>query len=146
MKKKYYSLVRRAKQKKLQLDITFCDFKYLKLGDCHYCGVSELFLKYYCEVMKINTPWISVDRKNNNKGYLKTNCVSACFLCNKIKGSFFTYEEMCEIGKKYVSPKLKAYEDEAMDAYSDWCEKNIFLSEDGEDWDLTADFKYLKGD
>lgn len=130
MRKKYSSLVLRAKEKNLELNLTFEEFKKLKLDDCHYCGVSELLLKFYCEVMRINTPFMTIDRKNNNRGYTKENCVTACFLCNKIKGNFFSYAEMLEIGKIFVNPKLKIFEKEATEVFGEWCENNVFFDED----------------
>jgi hypothetical protein len=132
MRKKYYSLVRRAKDKNLPLNINYEEFVKLKLGDCVYCGVSELFLKFYCELLEINTPYLTIDRKDNNQGYVRDNCVSACFLCNKIKGNFFTYEEMVSIGKNYVYPKLKKFEQEAHELFAEWCEMNVDLNDDFE--------------
>jgi len=73
---------------------------------------------------------MSIDRKDNNKGYTSDNVTSACFLCNKIKGSFFSYEEMKEIGAKYVYPKFKKFEQEALDSYQDWCEDNVYQNDE----------------
>ena len=144
MRQKYSSLKRRAKKRGLNCDLSFEQFSYLKKSDCHYCGVSEKFIQFYCELLKVNTPWISIDRKDNNKGYVYDNCVAACYLCNKIKGSFFSFKEMEEIGEKYVAPKFKAIEQEANELYSEWCTEHLFLEEEWGDWDLTAGFKYLK--
>jgi hypothetical protein len=130
MRKKYYSLLKRAKEKNLELNLSYEDYHKLKLSDCTYCGVSELFLKFYCELLKVNTPFMTIDRKDNNLGYTKENCVSACFLCNKIKGNFFDFDEMCSIGKVYVYPKLKKFEQEAHENFADWCEYNVVLDDE----------------
>lgn len=42
---------------------------------------------------------LSIDRKDNNKGYELNNLVLACYRCNVIKSNIFTYDEMLEIGK-----------------------------------------------
>lgn len=126
MRKKFSSLKSRAKKRGLEVNISLAEYCYHKMGNCYYCGVSNIFLKFYCEVMGINTPYMTIDRKDNSKGYTRDNIVGACFLCNKIKGSFFTDEEMKKIGKQFVAPKLKKYEQEAMDYFSEWCEENVY--------------------
>ena len=100
------------------------------MGNCYYCGISNLFLKFYCEVLSIGTPYMTIDRKDNNGGYTRDNIVGACFLCNKIKGSFFTAEEMKKIGEQFVAPKFKACEDEMIEVYQDWCRHNIYMGDD----------------
>lgn len=140
MKAKYAAMLRRAKLKNLPVDLSLSDFRDIKLGDCDYCGVSELLLKFYCKVMSINTPWMSIDRKNNELGYSKENCVSSCYLCNKIKGSFFTYTEMKDIGEKYVRPKMIYFEKEAHESFKEWCEDNIFFDDELEEWGRPSEF------
>lgn len=125
MRKKYHSLRARAKKRNLPVTISFEYYAQLKRDDCHYCRVSNILLQFYCEVMGINTPWMTIDRKDNDVGYVPDNVVPSCFLCNKIKGSFFTEEEMCAIGVRFVAPKLKNFEDEAFDAFGEWCYTNF---------------------
>lgn len=47
---------------------------------------------------------LTIDRKNNDKGYELNNIVLACYRCNTEKGNFWTYEEMLLKGK--ISEKL----------------------------------------
>ena len=129
MRKKFNSLRTRAKKRKLPVSISFEEYCYHKLGNCYYCGISNMFLKFYCEIMKIGTPYMTIDRKNNNLGYTPDNIVGACFLCNKTKGSFFTAEEMKKIGELFIAPKFKKIEEEAIEAYSEWCEKTLSAEE-----------------
>lgn len=136
MRSNYSSLKRRAKQKGLSVSLTFLEYANLKRKDCAYCGVENILLKYYCEVMRINTPWLSIDRKDNKQGYHLSNCVPACYLCNKIKGSFFNYEEMCQIGKMFVAPKLKKFEEHADKAYKEWRLEHEFHPDDWEGWEF----------
>jgi len=138
MRKKFNSLKARAKKRNLPVTISLAEYCYHKMGDCYYCGISNLFLEFYCEVMGIGTPWMTIDRKNNDLGYIRDNIVGSCFLCNKIKGSFFTAEEMKKIGEQFVAPKFKLFEEEAMDAYSEWCEYNVTTWEDEEFLDEIA--------
>jgi hypothetical protein len=125
MRQKYAALKKRAISKNLPVTITFEQFRYLKLDDCHYCGVSELFIRFYCELMKINTPWMTIDRKDNSLGYTVENCVTSCYLCNKTKSNFFSYEDMLEIANNFIKPKLKNFEQEATEMFSEWCEMNV---------------------
>lgn len=138
---KYRSLVRRANSKKLEVSLTFDQFRNLKLQDCDYCGISEILIKFYCDKLNVNTPWMSIDRKDNDLGYTLDNCVSSCFLCNKIKGSFFTYEEMKDIGRNYVYPKFKKFEEEVFEEFQEWCELNVMSSEEIEDFNRYSDFE-----
>lgn len=50
---------------------------------CDYCGY----------------PATGFDRKDNNKGHIKDNCVPCCWECNTGRMDNFTYEEMKIIGK-----------------------------------------------
>jgi len=134
VRKKFNSLKARAKKRNLPVTISFEQYSYMKKDDCYYCGISNLLLQFYCEMLKINTPWMTIDRKNNDLGYLQHNVVSACFLCNKIKGSFFTVGEMKEIGERYVAPKFKIFEDDVMDSFEDWCVRVV--SDDDDDYRL----------
>lgn len=67
---------------------------------CHYCGTT---LKQYQDLVKrLNTQKyfkypitlnLTVDRRDNKKGYEWGNIVKACYLCNTIKGFIMTEEE-----------------------------------------------------
>jgi hypothetical protein len=84
----------------------FIDWFNLQPQECHYCGVQKHQLPYQCDsqLSRFNLT-LSVDRKDNNKGYEIGNMVLACIRCNFIKGDFFSYVEMVEIGEKFVKPK-----------------------------------------
>jgi len=72
---------------------------------CVYCGLPESILD------KIDDPFMNVsnrltiDCKDNYVGYVIDNLVLACRRCNGLKNDFMTYEEMKEIGQKYIKPK-----------------------------------------
>lgn len=68
-------------------------FEFTKSPFCHYCGD---------ELIWVCNPRSNLDRKDNNLGYSKENCVPCCRDCNTIKGSRFTYGEMM-----LLSPVLK---------------------------------------
>lgn len=48
----------------------------------------------------------SIDRKDNNKGYIMGNITLACKRCNIIKGKWFTEQEMLEIADRYLKNRI----------------------------------------
>jgi 5-methylcytosine-specific restriction endonuclease McrA len=66
---------------------------------CYYCNRTLLEIKHDTREKKQGKGRLSIDRKNNNKGYELDNIVLACYRCNTIKGDYFTEQEMLEIGK-----------------------------------------------
>jgi hypothetical protein len=40
----------------------------------------------------------NLDRKDNSKGYTKSNCCVCCSICNAVKSDRFTHEEMVKLG------------------------------------------------
>lgn len=63
---------------------------------CFYCGITiEKFKTMYPKVPHTR---LTIDRRDNNKGYIPENMVFACLKCNSLKGNFFTEEEMLEVG------------------------------------------------
>ena len=117
MKKKFYALKKRALKKGIPLTITFDFFRNIKTENCYYCGVSQYLLRQYAELLQTTTPWMTLDRKDNQKGYTPDNVVAACFFCNRTKGSFFSSDEMIKIGREFIAPKIKALAEEAWGAF-----------------------------
>jgi 5-methylcytosine-specific restriction endonuclease McrA len=66
---------------------------------CHYCGRTlENIISDIKETSRYKSR-LSIDRKDNDKGYELNNIVLACYRCNTIKGEYFTEQEMLKIGK-----------------------------------------------
>lgn len=72
---------------------------------CHYCGLPEEHLKniHGGHLDRVNR--LTVDCIDNEVGYEINNIVLACNRCNLIKSNVFSYDEMREIGEKYLKPK-----------------------------------------
>jgi len=83
--KKKCELRKKCKDKGLSFDLSGEDIKELRTGNCVYCGINQ-------NVM-------TIDRKDNNIGYIKSNCVTACWLCNRTKGHILSYDEMLIFGE-----------------------------------------------
>ncbi len=63
---------------------------------CFYCGRTH---EEATRIYKIkNIRRLTIDRIDNKKDYSLENIVLACYFCNKIKGAFFSKEEMIKIG------------------------------------------------
>lgn len=87
IKYRYGWYKREAENKGRQYELTFEQSKEYFLGDCYYCGNSP------CEKILLN----GIDRKHNYGDYTFDNCVSACELCNMIKGEIVNDIEFLKI-------------------------------------------------
>lgn len=73
-----------ARQRGLEWSLGWFEFDVLTLGDCHYCGRPPSNLakdKSKNGEYRYN----GIDRQDNNRGYVKDNCVSCCRICNLMK-------------------------------------------------------------
>lgn len=66
---------------------------------CHYCSLPEERIG----ITGLNR--FTIDRKDNDVGYVRENICLACWICNKIKSNVFTESEFREIAQKYVRPR-----------------------------------------
>ena len=63
---------------------------------CHYC---KRTIKQIDKIRNRKYDRLSIDRKDNDKGYELDNIVLGCMVCNTIKWNIFTYKEMLQVGK-----------------------------------------------
>lgn len=75
---------------------------------CHYCGVPDEHLGKFLRAYGSRWFRLTIDCKDNDIGYANGNIVLACDKCNMIKNNVLTYDDMCEIGQKYIKPKWMA--------------------------------------
>ena len=89
---------------------------------CYYCGITideyieirdfiisyngnnfELtkFKRFYRSPKHQVIRWMTIDRKDNEKGYEPYNMVKSCWICNSLKNDFFSAEHM-----KTISPDI----------------------------------------
>lgn len=91
-----------AKKRGLCFDISFSDAMVLYQGKCSYCG---------CEPQKINHiaasdsyfKYNGIDRVDNNIGYTKENCVTACKKCNEAKRAMSLGEFKSWVEQMYLT-------------------------------------------
>jgi len=83
---KWCGLKRGAKDRNRKFELTFEEFCRIRKNEkCFYCGTTH-------------SPF-SIERLDNARGYSISNCVVACWRCNKMKSKDYTAEEMKILGK-----------------------------------------------
>jgi len=88
-------------REKGDFQIEFETFTELVKGSCYYC-------KY-----KSDTETNGIDRINNDIGYIKENCVTACWKCNRMKHFYHPrfFIEKCKIICKQTEPTKEFYKE-----------------------------------
>ena len=71
----YGVYTRSARDKNLEFGLSLTDFTLLTEQSCYYCGTIQ------------ERGFNGIDRLNSEVGYVTDNCVSACSMCNYMKGS-----------------------------------------------------------
>jgi alkyl sulfatase BDS1-like metallo-beta-lactamase superfamily hydrolase len=98
-----YNMIRsNAKRRNIDLNFTYKNFSEwynLQIQECHYCKKSLAQTKKDKTTTGHNFQRLTIDRKDNNKGYNINNITLSCGYCNYVKGHIFTEQEMLKIGK-----------------------------------------------
>lgn len=90
----YNRLKYNASRRRIVIDLSFDEFKeFTKNSKCHYCDSNIIWHPHS------NSGGCNLDRKDFNIGYIKTNCVVCCKICNSVKNKYFSHTEMIELGK-----------------------------------------------
>jgi len=85
---RFCGLKHSAKVRNRKFELTFEEFCHIRIYENEKC--------FYCRT--IRGPF-SIDRLDNTKGYSVSNCVLACWRCNKLKSKDYTAEEMKILGR-----------------------------------------------
>jgi hypothetical protein len=95
----YSSYKNRAKHRKIKFKLTLKQFKQLTQQNCYYCNlepkqVSKLIQNCMTKSGTEHSKYYynGIDRLNNNKGYIKENCVPCCKTCNFAKHKMNEYD------------------------------------------------------
>jgi len=75
---------------------------------CVYCGLPQEHIRFSTEINNRNGRRLQIDRKNSNRDYHLDNIVLSCGVCNIVKNNILDFDEMKEIGEKYIKPKWQA--------------------------------------
>lgn len=83
----YYNYRTNANRKYLRFEISKEEFKKLIKQNCFYCN-TEPSQKMYSNGQKISMViYNGIDRIDNNIGYIDSNCVTCCKICNIMKNN-----------------------------------------------------------
>ena len=92
----YNDLVYNAHYFQREITITFENFlEFTKASECHYCSSPVAWAPHNSGNVSTAS---NLDRKDSGKGYIPGNLVVACAICNRIKNSHLSYEEMLRLG------------------------------------------------
>lgn len=72
-----------AARRGLPFELSVEDFVRLTSSDCHYCG--ETPSSWHKTTATTGYLFNGIDRVENDRGYLKFNCVPCCTTCNRMK-------------------------------------------------------------
>jgi hypothetical protein len=103
-----YGVYRRAANKrKLPFKLTKTKFLRLIYDNCFYCGAEPMLVEFYAgHATPKNISYNGIDRVNNDKGYVNSNCVSCCRICNRAKSNL-PYKEFLQWIEKFVAFRNK---------------------------------------
>jgi 5-methylcytosine-specific restriction endonuclease McrA len=93
---KYNELKKSCKRRNIDLTISYEDFlEYTKIVNCHYCLDKIVWYPFTRDTKdhSVVSRSYNLDRKNNDLGYTKENCVVCCWKCNSAKSARYTYDE-----------------------------------------------------
>lgn len=103
----FHTIKRNARYRNIAVSITkeeFVKWWYEQKQVCVYCDIPVERMAYVDKKRKL-VKRLSVDRIDNEKGYENKNLALACLKCNFIKSNILSFDEMREIGQKYLKPK-----------------------------------------
>jgi hypothetical protein len=87
---KWHNTRQSAARRKIRFTLTKTQFVKLLARPCVYGSW----------IHGMNTH-VGIDRKDNSKGYISSNCVPCCGRHNSIKGTWFTYHQMLKIVRSH---------------------------------------------
>lgn len=85
----YMGYKHRCKKRNIFFDLTPQDFYLKSQKNCSYCGAAPANQEQGSSYI-----YNGLDRKDNRRGYVKSNSIPCCARCNSIKSNILTYEEM----------------------------------------------------
>jgi len=89
-----------AKSRNLELTLTASEFDALIAANCHWCGCPPD--KTHTSNGGVSLNWSGIDRIDPAKGYIASNCVACCKICNMAKGAQSVDEFLSWVYRVYM--------------------------------------------
>lgn len=116
IKKVKRSYINHAKERNLQFELEHFEFENLILSNCYYCNTG---LTNSLNIKNEKLFYNGIDRINNNDGYNKLNCVTACFDCNAAKRSH-SYDNFLLYIKNIYNYSILKLDQKPKNKIDDW--------------------------
>ena len=81
----YRRYQRGAEQRGYEFSLSLDEFIALIKGKCRYCGIEPY--NDHKKAFRYKLIYNGIDRIDNTKGYVLSNCAPCCKVCNKMKGT-----------------------------------------------------------
>ena len=82
------------------VELSYEEFvEFSKITNCHYCNAEIVWANFNRNTKRATS--YHLDRKDNNIGYTKENCVVCCPRCNRGKCDMFSYDEWFAMTKVF---------------------------------------------
>lgn len=107
----YNELFNRKERHGKEVTLSYEEFlEFTKIEQCHYCLDEIKWVPFtkdgHGNDLKDGRSY-KLDRKNNNIGYTKDNCVVCCWTCNSAKGSRYTYDQFHTMTASFRNKNLE---------------------------------------
>jgi hypothetical protein len=85
-------LLKAARQRNIEVTLSFNDYIDIinNNTNCHYCSTLLVWSEFGGPNRYMG---YNIDRKDNDLGYTRDNCVACCDRCNKSKSNIWSYNE-----------------------------------------------------
>jgi len=71
---------------------------------CAYCDIPDEYIDKLNDTVMKRSKRLTIDCKDNDKGYDLDNLVLSCHRCNFMKSDILSYDAMRDVGQRHIKP------------------------------------------
>ena len=86
-RKAYTRTKQKAKIRGIEFALTLDEAFWLMTDNCHYCGSAPSQICKSVNWRHVDFVYNGIDRVMSSLGYIASNCVACCWICNRAKGA-----------------------------------------------------------